>query len=212
MLRAALVLIFLGSSLPAQPPSFARLLDPGPAFPPMAIAFEGEIQRGGRRSHCRRKWKAALDPGDLQAEPMLNLMRRLWKVQAAVKARAAERRLDAIATKVLLATMRGRRSRLLVSKIRTELDRLQSIPTVLPKSPLGKALTYLKNQWPTLFVFVDDHKTEIDTNAIERVIRPIAIERRNWHVAGSPQGGRSRTCSRSPALAAVLPGCTCPWR
>jgi cytochrome c peroxidase len=37
MLRAALVLIALGSSVSAQPPSFARLLDPGPAFPPMAI-------------------------------------------------------------------------------------------------------------------------------------------------------------------------------
>jgi hypothetical protein len=57
-------------------------------------------------------------------------------------------------------------------------------PRALPKSPLGEAVTYMTNQWPTLLVYLTDGRLNIDNGPAERAIRPLAVGRRNWlHVA-----------------------------
>ncbi len=50
-------------------------------------------------------------------------------------------------------------------------------------------MKYLKNQWPTLVVFLDDGRVPIHNNACENAIRPLAVGRRNWLFAGSERGG-----------------------
>ena len=49
-----------------------------------------------------------------------------------------------------------------------------------------------------LGVYLDDGRLEIDNNAAERSIRPLALGRKNWLFAGSNTGdaaGGKRTCS-----------------
>jgi transposase len=79
------------------------------------------------------------------------------------------------------------------------LDRLESYldeigPRVLPKSSLGKALTYARNQRAALRRYVTDGRLTIDNNVSERTLRLQAIGRKNWEFLGSePAGPRAAT-------------------
>lgn len=59
--------------------------------------------------------------------------------------------------------------------------------TVLPKSGIGKALTYTQNLWPRLKKYKDNGAWEIDNNQVENSIRPVALGRKNYLFAGSHQ-------------------------
>jgi len=59
---------------------------------------------------------------------------------------------------------------------------------VAGKSPLGEALTYIAKYWDGLCVFLSDGRIEIDNNAVERNIRPIALNRKNALFAGHDSG------------------------
>lgn len=61
-------------------------------------------------------------------------------------------------------------------------------PRVLPKSALGQAIAYCKNQWHKLIVFLEDGRLEIDNNRSERSIKPFVIGRKNWLFANTPRG------------------------
>jgi hypothetical protein len=60
----------------------------------------------------------------------------------------------------------------------------------LPKSPLGEAVTYARNQWAALNVFTTNGALAIDNNIAERAVKPFAIGRKNWLFFGSDDGGR----------------------
>ena len=64
-------------------------------------------------------------------------------------------------------------------------------PTVLPESPIGKAIGYARRQWGALNVFVDHGFLGIDNNPAERVLRPVVVGRKNWMFMGSDRGGRN---------------------
>ncbi|MCE9583504.1 MAG: transposase, partial [Planctomycetes bacterium] len=63
-------------------------------------------------------------------------------------------------------------------------------PAVLPKSPIGAAVTYALNQWAALNRYVEHPHAAIDNNLAERELRAVAIGRKNWEFAGSDEGGR----------------------
>ncbi len=63
--------------------------------------------------------------------------------------------------------------------------------TAAPKSELGKALAYLKNQWTTLTVFLEDGRIELSNNRAERSIKPFVISRENFLFANTPGGARA---------------------
>ena len=60
--------------------------------------------------------------------------------------------------------------------------------TAAPKSALGKALTYLKEQWPYLVNYLRDGRLEISNNRAERSIKPFVIDRKNFLFANTPKG------------------------
>jgi hypothetical protein len=62
---------------------------------------------------------------------------------------------------------------------------------VLPKSPLGEAITYAFNQWDALTVYTTDGDLAIDNNASENALRRVALGRRNWLFCGSDNGGHT---------------------
>ena len=55
------------------------------------------------------------------------------------------------------------------------------LPTVLPKSAMGGAITYARNHWQALNNYLLDGRiTDITNNAAERALRRVAIGRKNW--------------------------------
>ncbi len=59
------------------------------------------------------------------------------------------------------------------------------------KGNTAKAIAYALNNELALKAFLEDGKTEIDNNAAERAMRPIAVGRKNWLFAGSDSGGHT---------------------
>ncbi len=70
--------------------------------------------------------------------------------------------------------------------------RMQS-QRVTPKSALGKAIAYCRNQWPRLTTFLEDGRLEIDNNRSERSIKPFVIGRKNWLFSQSMKGAKAST-------------------
>ena len=83
--------------------------------------------------------------------------------------------------------LRQRESVPILDRIEKYLDELS--PRVLPKSALGKAMTYARNQRAALRQYVSDGRLTIDNNVSERTLRLQAIGRKNWEFFGSRGGG-----------------------
>jgi transposase len=57
------------------------------------------------------------------------------------------------------------------------------------RGPTAEAIRYALNHWGGLEHFLEDGQVEIDSNVVERAIRPIALSRKNALFAGSDEGG-----------------------
>lgn len=57
------------------------------------------------------------------------------------------------------------------------------------RSSLAEAIRYAPARWQGLIRFLDDGRIELDTNPVERAIRPVALGRKNHLFAGSNGGG-----------------------
>ncbi len=75
---------------------------------------------------------------------------------------------------------------------------------VLPKSPIGKAIGYALNHRAAFMAYLDDGRLAIDNNLAERMIRPIAVGRKNFLFAGSERGGRTMATLMSLVSSARL--------
>lgn len=64
-------------------------------------------------------------------------------------------------------------------------------PRVLPKSPLGQAVSYTLNQWPKLITYLNDGRLENNNNRSERAIKPFVIGRKGWMFADSVAGAQA---------------------
>jgi len=60
----------------------------------------------------------------------------------------------------------------------------------LPKGRFDAAIGYLNGQMPSLRLCLEHARVDLDNSIIERVIRPIAVDRKNWMFAGSDEGVR----------------------
>ena len=95
--------------------------------------------------------------------------------------------------------LRQRESVPILDRIEEYLDELS--PRVLPKSALGKAITYARNQRAALRQYVSDGRLTIDNNVSERTLRLQAIGRKNWEFLGSEEAG-----PRAAVLFTILAG------
>ena len=53
----------------------------------------------------------------------------------------------------------------------------------------GAYIRYATSRWIGLTLFLEDGRVEMDSNTVERTIRPIALNRKNALFAGSDDGG-----------------------
>lgn len=68
---------------------------------------------------------------------------------------------------------------------------------VAPKSALGQAIKYCRNQWQRLTMFLQNGRLEIDNNRSERAIKPFVIGRKNWLFAQSMKGATASAIAYS---------------
>lgn len=62
---------------------------------------------------------------------------------------------------------------------------------VLPKSPVGQAIGYVLPRWDGFTRYCENGALSIDNNLSERMVRPVAIGRKNWMFLGSDNGGKA---------------------
>jgi transposase len=75
-----------------------------------------------------------------------------------------------------------------------------------PKTPLGKAIGYFINQWEYLTRFIHDVSLEPSNNLSERLLRIIALGRKNYLFVGHEAGGQNAAILASLAQTCVLHG------
>jgi len=79
-------------------------------------------------------------------------------------------------------------------------------PRVPPSLTLGKAIAYAVKQWPKLVRYLESPLLTPDNNACERSIRPFAVGRKAWLMAGSPAGAEASAAWFSIVETAKLNG------
>ena len=85
--------------------------------------------------------------------------------------------------------VRQEKSKPLVLALKTWLE--QQLARVSTKSVIAEVIRYGLNHWDVLVRFLDDGRIELDTNIVERSIRPIVLNRKNALFAGHDQGAEN---------------------
>lgn len=153
---------------------------------------EGRVVPVACWAHARRRFYDAFKAGDVDAALVLTLIARMYAVEADAK----ERGLDADG----VLALRRERTTAEVERIRLVLEHLAT--DALPKSTLGDAVSYARNQWTNLVRFLEDGRLPLDNNAAERAIRGVAVGRKNWLFAGGEAGGH-----RAAAIYSIVESC-----
>lgn len=131
-------------------------------------------------AHGRRKLKEVFDrDGSEIAAEGLRHIARIYAVEAEIRGIDAGQRLSA----------RQARSAPLVAAFGEWLQEQRL--RVSAKSRLGEKLGYIHNHWGGLQTFLEDGRVEIDSNSVENMIRPIALNRKNALFAGHDEGGKA---------------------
>ena len=145
-----------------------------------------QIIESGCWAHARRYFVQADESGDARARHAIEEIAKLFAIEKQAKKECAEKTLNDLHTRRL--ELRRETSIAILENLFAWMDdRLD----VLPQSPLGKAIGYAQNNKTALYTYTTDGRLEIDNNAAERAMRPVAIGRKNWLFAGSNQGGQA---------------------
>ena len=112
------------------------------------------------------------------AAEVLARIRTLYAIEAEIRGHPAEHR----------RRVRQERSRPIVEALHAWLE--DHLPRVSGASDLAQAMRYALRHWSGLLVFLDDGRVEIDSNVVERAIRPIPMTRKAALFAGSDGGAR----------------------
>jgi transposase len=64
-------------------------------------------------------------------------------------------------------------------------------PELRPTSKLSEAIDSMLNRWEGFRRFLEDGRIPLDTNLVERLLRPITVGRKNFLFFGSENGGRT---------------------
>jgi transposase len=158
--------------------------------------------RAGCLAHARRKFVVALDAGDLRAAVPLRLIQKVY----ALERQATQAGCDAAER----LRRRQQHSAPLMTQLRQQAEALGA--QAPPKTPLGRAITYLLRQWEPLTVFLRDGELRPDNNHTERQLRPVALGRKNWLFAGSDEGARRLAVLYTVVGSCEAAGIRDPWQ
>ena len=130
-------------------------------------------------AHIRRGILEARTDAPLAVDLLLAAIQKLYRIESRAKAMGLS-----LAARLQLRQQEAKPIFLdlgqLIATLRTD---------VLPKSPLGRALSYAENQWPAMARYLEVAHAELDNNSIEHSLRGVVLGRRNWLHVGQEAGG-----------------------
>jgi transposase len=132
-------------------------------------------------AHARRKFmeaKTAQPKGKSgKADMALSMIQKLYRLETSLKDKAAQEK----------HLRRQKEAKPLLEKFEQWLIN----PNIPPKSALGKATGYCKNQWPKLIRYIESGELNIDNNRAERAVKPFVIGRKNWLFSNTANGAKA---------------------
>jgi transposase len=150
------------------------------------IAERHQLVHLGCWVHVRRYFVKAEDSvpkkartPDLLATRFIKLIGKLFAAEARAQTWASERR----------QRLRRRYSARVLDAIHALM--IEQSPGVVPKSLLGRGLTYLRSQWPKLVRYVENGDWPISNNPCENAIRPFCVGRRGWLFSDTVDGANA---------------------
>jgi len=131
-------------------------------------------------AHWRRQWfDIAKSPPAPIATEVLKRIAELYQIEAEIRGKSANER----------QVVRQEKTQPLVAALKTWLEK--TLVQLASGSSIAQAIRYGLNHWDGLARFLDDGCIEIDSNTVERSIRPIALNRKNALFAGSDEGAEN---------------------
>lgn len=152
--------------------AYTRLAAPGRSPGPIRLAY--------CLAHARRKFTDAYKkaPSPLARE-VIERFAGIYAVEAEIRGAGAEHR----------RAVRQTRTAPMMTELKGVLD--AALPQLSTQSSLAKAIRYVHDHWAGLTAFLDDGRIEVDSNTVERSMRPISLGRKNSLFAGSCGGAQS---------------------
>ena len=145
-----------------------------------ALERKNSVQLAFCWSHVRRRFYEFAAAGHAPiASEALERIAELYTIEKDIRGCAPDARQAA----------RQERSRPILDALETWLH--EKLALISQKSKLAEAIRYALSRWNGLTLLVDDGRVEIDSNVVERAIRPIALNRKNALFAGSDGGAEN---------------------
>lgn len=127
-------------------------------------------------AHIRRRFIEARKTAPSQCDSVIKLIAKLYEIED-------EKDL------VKRFEKRQKKSSEIIDKIFAYLKELSK--SLLPRHPLQEDILYALKQQKEASQYITDPKFQIDNNSLERLIRPIAVGRKNYLFAGSHNGAHA---------------------
>jgi transposase len=145
-----------------------------------ALAQKNSVSLAFCWSHVRRRFYelAAAGPAPIASEALARIGA-LYAVESDIRGQNPDDRRAA----------RQEKSRPIVDALEPWLR--EKLALISQKTKLAEAIRYALSRWDGLTRFIDDGRVEIDSNIVERAIRPIALNRKNALFAGSDGGAEN---------------------
>ncbi|WP_167547081.1 IS66 family transposase [Stieleria maiorica] len=152
------------------------------------LQSQGKIAEVSCWAHCRRYWHKAREQDPARAHHVLGVIARLYEVERAASESDRE----------ILRSIREQHALPLLRDLKRWLDDEE----FLPKSLIGKAATYTRNQWEGLNRYIESGELSIDNNRAERAMKNVALGRKAWLFVGSTEAGH-----RASRLMSLIASC-----
>ena len=144
----------------------------------LSTRSDGKIIRAACVTHARRKVLEAIDNDPVRSSVLLAMFQELYDIEDRAKPMTADER----------RAIRQAEAKPVWERMRAYLAS-DAIVNVMPKEAIGKAITYIRNQFEHLMVYLDDGLMPIDNNETEQLMKQVALGRKNWLFIGSVAAG-----------------------
>jgi transposase len=139
------------------------------------IITRNTLIRAACMDHVRRRFEKALEYDPVRSTHALDIIGEWYTLER-----------DARENEISLEDKRSMRK----EKIKPSMEKFKAwmqeqLKQVLPKSPIGVAITYALNQWSYFEPFLNDPRVDLSNILIENAIRPVALGRKNFMFTGS---------------------------
>jgi len=142
------------------------------------LTSHGDIVLAACWAHTRRKFYEVAEAENTPlAHEALRRIASLYAIETQIRGQSPADRLAA----------RQSLSKPIVAAMKTWLE--AQLPQLPGRGKLAEVMRYMLSRWNGLTRFLDDGRIELDTNPVERAIRPVALGRKNHLFAGSDGGG-----------------------